>query len=103
VGYKGYFTIFDKGEIGMHFFLKMCPDLRKEFGVICVAVVEAMYFLAKPGIVVRCGFYQGIEGVHDFSILHDDRTYGAYAGAFAVGGLKVDSYKIFHTQVSFPV
>ena len=52
--------------------------------------------LAPVAVIVRLGLDQGVEGVHDAAVAHDDNAHRAHAGALAVGGREIYGGKILH-------
>ena len=65
---KGHFAILNVREICMNLFLQLGPYIRKEVGIVRVAVTQAMHLLAEPCIVVRHRLYQRIEGINYFFV-----------------------------------
>ena len=57
-------------------------------------VAQAVHPLAEVAVVVGLRLYETVEGVGHLSVLHHDRTHGAYARRLLVGCLKVDGYEV---------
>ena len=83
IGFKGgKDTIFD-----------FVPYVREERSVFRIVGTQAVNLLAEPGVVVRIGMDEAVEGVHHFPIAHDDYAHRTHAGWASVGSFKVDGYE----------
>ena len=91
VGYEGDIggesVRFKSGQDAVFY---LVPDVREEWGIFGVIGAEAVDLLAEPGVVVRIGVDEAVEGVHHFPIAHDNDAHGADAAGAAVGGFKID-------------
>ena len=100
VGYEGNVggeTVGFKG--GQNAVFHLVPDVREEWGVFGVIGAQAVDLLAEPGIVVRIGMNQAVEGVHHFPITHDDDAHGADAAGAAVGSFEIYDDCVFHSLI----
>ena len=76
-------------KCGQNAVFHLVPDVRKEWGVLCIVGSQAVDLLAEPGVVIRIGMYETVEGVHHFPIAYNDDSHGANAAGAAVSRFEV--------------
>jgi len=74
----------------------LLPNVGKERGGVGVGVPEAVHLLTEPRVVVGSGPDERVEGVGDEAAAHHHHAHAAHAAALSVGGLEVNSCKVFH-------
>ena len=91
------------GDEGQAFYqgLYLPPHLGEDGGFVGVGTGEAVHAGVPIEIVVGLGLDEGIEGVDELTVAHDDDADAAHAGALVVGGLEVDGGEIEHGQGLF--
>ena len=72
------------------------PHVREGGCGLGVFWTQAVHFLTEPRVVVRHGMDEAVEGVGDDTVAYDHHTDAAHAAALSVGGLEVNSCKVFH-------
>ena len=75
---------------------QLMPHFGEKRCVFSIFVSDAVHAGIEPRIVVGSRLHETVKAVGDLSIAYNHHAHSAHAGVLFVGGLKINSGKVFH-------
>ena len=75
-------------------FFQLLPDHGKDWGIVRVALCDAMHPLAEIAVEVRLWLNETVERVNHPATAYHDHSHGTDTRRLLVGRLKVNGYEV---------